>query len=163
VIGGGDWAKDRLVPDVLKAFAERRPVLIRSPDAVRPWQHVLEPLAGYLLLAENLWHDAAAFAGAWNFGPGEDDVKPVSWIVDRLRKNWGDDAAWQLDTALRPHEAGYLKLDCSKARARLGWVPKLTLEPALEWTVEWHQAYLAGKNMREVTEAQIARYQDKAA
>jgi CDP-glucose 4,6-dehydratase len=163
VIGGGDWAVDRLIPDILKSFAEGRPVLIRSADAVRPWQHVLEPLAGYLELAEKLWKDADAFTGPWNFGPGEDDVRPVSWIVEHLRNLWGDGSAWQLDAMPRPHEAAFLKLDCSKARTRLGWTPVLTLEPALAWTVEWHRAYLDGKNMRQVTEAQIERYQDRRA
>ena len=159
VIGGGDWAKDRLVPDVLEAFAARRRASIRSPDAVRPWQHVLEPLAGYLLLAEKLYSDAGEFGGAWNFGPGDEDVRPVSWIVDRLRDYWGDGAAWQVDATPQPHEAAYLKLDCAKARERLGWAPKLTLEPALEWIAEWHRAYLNGENMRRITEAQIARHQ----
>jgi CDP-glucose 4,6-dehydratase len=161
VIGGGDWATDRLIPDVLKSFAEGRPVIIRSPDAVRPWQHVLDPLAGYLELAEKLWKDADAFAGPWNLGPGEDDVRPVSWIVEHLRNLWGEGSAWELDAMLRPHEAAFLKLDCSKARTRLGWRPILTLESALEWTVEWHRAYLDGKNVRQVTEAQIGRYQER--
>jgi CDP-glucose 4,6-dehydratase len=163
VIGGGDWATDRLIPDILKSFSERRPVLIRSPKAVRPWQHVLEPLAGYLELAEKLWSDADKFAGSWNFGPGEDDVKPVSWIVERLKNDWGEGSEWQLDVGPRPHEAAYLKLDCSKARALLNWAPVLNLEIALKWTVEWYRGYLDGKNMRQVTEAQIERYQDRSA
>jgi CDP-glucose 4,6-dehydratase len=158
VIGGGDWARDRLIPDILQAFAERRPVLIRSPHAVRPWQHVLEPLGGYLLLAEKLFHEPAAYAGAWNFGPGDDDVRPVSWIVERLRDHWGGDATWQVEEAPRPHEAAYLKLDCSKAHARLGWWPTIKLEQALEQIVAWHRAYLIGEHMGSVTQTQIADY-----
>jgi CDP-glucose 4,6-dehydratase len=161
VIGGGDWAADRLIPDILRSFSEQRPVLIRSPHAIRPWQHVLEPLSGYLDLAEKLCDDANEFEGSWNFGPSEDDVKPVSWVVEHLKNNWGDRAAWQIDAGPRPHEAAFLKLDCSKARAKLGWMPVLTLEHALAWTVEWHRAYLDGKNVRQLTEAQIERYQDR--
>ena len=162
VIGGGDWAKDRRVPDALHAFATGRPARIRSPHAVRPWQHVLEPVAGYLTLAEALWRDRDAFAGAWNFGPGDEDTRPVSWIVERLRERWGNGAAWEVDTAPQPHEAGYLRLDCTKARDRLGWRPKLALETALEWIVEWHRAYLDRVDLRQVTASQIARYQGVA-
>ena len=120
VIGGGDWAKDRLIPDILGAFASGRPAQIRNPNAVRPWQHVVEPVAGYLALAEALWreHDAA---GAWNFGPRDEDTKPVAWIAEQLRQRWGGSVVWQVDGAPHPHEAGYLRLDCAKARDRLGW------------------------------------------
>jgi CDP-glucose 4,6-dehydratase len=159
VIGGGDWARDRLIPDVLNAFASGRPALIRSPAAVRPWQHVLESLSGYLMLAERLWKQGDAHAGAWNFGPSDDSVRPVSWIVERLAAMWGNNASWQVDGAPQPHEAGYLKLDCSKARTRLGWAPRLDLDTALEWIVEWHRTYLGGKNVRDMTVSQIARYQ----
>jgi CDP-glucose 4,6-dehydratase len=158
VIGGGDWAKDRLIPDILEAFAGRRPALIRNPNAVRPWQHVLEPVAGYLALAEALWRKRDAFAGAWNFGPRDEDTKPVSWIVEQLKQRWGGGASWQVDGAAQPHEAGYLRLDCSKARDRMGWRPKLALETALEWIVEWHRAYLNREDLRQVTAGQIARY-----
>jgi len=159
VIGGGDWAKDRLIPDILEAFASGRPARIRNPRAVRPWQHVLEPAAGYLALAEALWNEREAYAGAWNFGPLDEDARPVSWIVERLGQRWGGGARWQVDAAPQPHEAGYLKLDCAKARERLGWRPKLALETALEWIVEWHRAYLGGGDTRQATAAQIARYQ----
>ena len=159
VIGGGDWAGDRLVPDVLHAFAHGRPALIRSPHAVRPWQHVLEPVAGYLALAEALWRDRDAFVGAWNFGPRDADTRPVSWIVERLKERWGAGATWQIDAASQPHEAGYLSLDCSKTRDRLGWRPKLALDTALEWIVEWHRAYLDRVDLRQLTASQIARYQ----
>ncbi|MDB5921831.1 MAG: wcaG1 [Betaproteobacteria bacterium] len=161
VIGGGDWAKDRLVPDLIGAFAAKRSARIRNPNAIRPWQHVLEPLAGYLALAEKLWHDPEAYAGAWNFGPGEEDVRTVSWIVERLAKNWGEGAAWNVDSGEHPHEAGYLKLDCSKARARLGWTPRLDLEVALEWITEWHRAHLAGGDMHRFSQQQIERYMNR--
>jgi CDP-glucose 4,6-dehydratase len=159
VIGGGDWASDRLVPDVLRAFSCGEPARIRNPQAVRPWQHVLEPLAGYLILAEALWRDRDAFAGGWNFGPSEVDTRPVSWIVEQLRERWGDGATWRVDAVPQPHEAGYLALDCSKARDRLGWRPKLALESALDWIVEWHRAYLDRHDLRQMTAAQILRYQ----
>ena len=150
VIGGGDWAEDRLIPDVIEAYAARRPALIRNPTAVRPWQHVLEPLARLsACLAERLCEQHAAFASAWNFGPHDDDARPVSWIVERVASLWGDGAAWELDQAQHPHEAAYLKLDSSKARTLLGWRPTLDAGTAPEWTVEWHRAWHAGENMRQ--------------
>jgi CDP-glucose 4,6-dehydratase len=159
VIGGGDWAKDRLVPDAINAFIAGRRVLIRSPGAIRPWQHVLEPLHGYLMLAERLWRDGAAFAEGWNFGPQDSDAKPVAWVVEHLARSWGEGAAWDTDSASRPHEAGMLRLDCAKARSRLGWSPQLDLAHGLEWTVEWYRAFARKENMRRVTLDQIARYQ----
>ena len=163
VIGGGDWAKDRLVPDIIRAIMASRPVVIRSPKAVRPWQHVLEALNGYLCLAEQLWKHGPEFAQAWNFGPDDGSLKSVSWVVDSLVKLWGDDARWELDLAQHAYEAAYLKLDCSKARSLLGWSPKLGLSTTLEWIVEWYRSYQSGKNMRHITEAQIARYEDAEA
>jgi len=160
VIGGGDWAKDRLIPDIMNAFLENQPVTIRYPNAVRPWQHVLEPLNGYLTLAEQLWTDGPHFAEAWNFGPDERDAKPVSWIVEHLAKLWDKKAQWESDRTSHPHEANYLKLDCSKAKTRLNWWPKLSLETSLTWIIEWYQAYHQQKNMRELTEQQIMRYCD---
>ena len=158
VIGGGDWADERLIPDLLRAFDAEQPVTIRHPHAVRPWQHVLEPLAGYLLLAERL-HDARdAHVGAWNFGPGEDDARPVQWIVERMVELWGDGAHWRLDAALQPHEAGYLKLDCAKARNALSWRPKWSLDTALQRIVAWHRAERAGADMRAFTLQQIKDY-----
>ncbi|QQE67080.1 CDP-glucose 4,6-dehydratase [Leptolyngbya sp. BL0902] len=159
VIGGGDWALDRLIPDMIKAFHQGQPVLIRNPHAIRPWQHVLEPLGGYLLLAEKLWHHGPDFVGGWNFGPHDEDAKPVSWIVDRLTTLWGDGATWELDGGSHPHEAHYLKLDCSKAKARLGWEPRLTLADTLEWVVEFYQGYYGGQSARSIAENQIQRYQ----
>ena len=160
VIGGGDWAGDRLVPDIMKAIMADRPVVIRSPQAIRPWQHVLEPLNGYLCLAEKLWVHGPEFAQGWNFGPADEDARPVSWVVEHLTNLWGENARWESDSAPHPHEATYLKLDCSKARSLLGWSPKLRLASALEWIVEWYQGYKQNQNMRHLTEAQIARYED---
>lgn len=158
VIGGGDWAKDRLIPDIINAFMENRSVMIRYPNAIRPWQHVLEPLNGYLMLAERLWDEGTTFAEGWNFGPNEQDAKPVSWIADRLVQLWGKNADWKCDSFHHPDEANYLKLDCSKAKNRLKWSPKLSLETALEWIIEWYQSYHLGDDMREITENQINRY-----
>lgn len=160
VIGGGDWAQDRLVPDILRAFEGHQPVVIRRPDALRPWQHVLEPLSGYLALAQHLWGtDGGRFAEAWNFGPHDDDARPVRWIVEHLVSGWGAGASWQLD--LDPnlvHEATHLKLDISKARAHLGWQPRWRLATALQHTLNWHQAWLAGQDMQAQCLAQIAQY-----
>ncbi len=159
VIGGGDWAEDRLIPDLVRAFEAGAAPLIRSPDAVRPWQHVLEALGGYLMIAERLLEGDSRFAEGWNFGPSDEDARPVSWIVERMRAAWGEGASNSLpDTGPRPHEAGLLRLDCSKARAALGWQPALRLEQALERVVAWHRAVAAGKDARRVTLAQIADY-----
>lgn len=159
VIGGGDWAVDRLIPDIMRAIVQGKPVHIRNSLAIRPWQHVLEPLSGYLMLAEKLWKEGAAYGEAWNFGPSDEDTKPVSWIVDRLTKAWGKGASWKLDDGDHPHEAHYLKLDCSKAKLRLDWHPRWHLEQALGAIVDWHLAHQAGNDMRAVTLRQIAAYQ----
>jgi CDP-glucose 4,6-dehydratase len=159
VIGGGDWAADRLIPDILAAFQRAAPVVIRNPHAVRPWQHVLEPLRGYLSLGEHLYQEGCAFAEAFNFGPLSEDARPVQWIVQRLVEQWQDGASWQLDTAAHPHEAHYLKLDISKAGTRLGWQPCLRLEQALQLTVEWARARLHGEDMQAYTLRQIQHYQ----
>ena len=160
VIGGGDWAEDRLVPDIIKAFMEGLPVPIRNPQAVRPWQHVLDPLNGYLMLGEQLWENGPSYSEAWNFGPNFEDAKPVSWIVDRLAEKWGKSAAWEHDTLDHPHEANYLRLDCSKARNRLDWAPKLSLETALDWIVEWYRCYAENSDVYELTVDQIHRHQE---
>jgi len=159
VIGGGDWAADRLVPDMLKAFERGAPVVIRNPLATRPWQHVLEPLSGYLTLAEKLHGEGQAYAEGWNFGPADDEAKPVGWIVERLTTLWGDGARWQLDGSAQPHEAHLLKLDCTKARQRLRWVPRWSLDTTLERIVRWHQAWLAGTDMHAYCLQEIADYQ----
>jgi CDP-glucose 4,6-dehydratase len=160
VIGGGDWATDRLVPDILHAFENSEPVIIRNPHSTRPWQHVLEPLSGYLVLAQRLWHEGATFAEGWNLGPRDEDARPVQWIVERLVDQWGGDARWQYDGGQHPHEAHYLKLDISKARARLGWQPRWRLAEALDHIVTWHRAWLAGDDVRALCLSQIERYTD---
>ncbi len=158
VIGGGDWACDRLVPDILRALQAGEPVAIRNPHATRPWQHVLEPLSGYLLLAERLATEGQAYAEGWNFGPHDEDARAVRWIVDRLCTNWGEGASWLLQSGSHPHEANYLKLDISKARHRLQWSPRWSLDTALEKIIEWHRAWLAGQDMRKICLNQINHY-----
>lgn len=158
VIGGGDWADDRLIPDILRAMSQGKPVQIRNPHAIRPWQHVLEPLSGYLMLAQQLYEQGIALGGAWNFGPHDQDAQPVKWIVAELITAWGNGASWVLDGGDHPHEAHYLKLDCSKAQARLNWQPRWHLDATLRKIVEWHQAYLNAADMRDVTLRQIAQY-----
>ena len=158
VIGGGDYAKDRLVPDLLAAAEGGRPARIRNPNAIRPWQHVLEPLHGYILLAEALHDQRESTAEGWNFGPADDDAKPVSWIADFVTEAWGDDASWVADDGEHPHEATYLKLDSTKARERLDWRPRLNLPNGLEWTIAWTRARLAGEDLRARCLADIERY-----
>lgn len=158
VIGGGDWAVDRLLPDIIAAFEAGQPVVIRSPHAIRPWQHVLEPLSGYLMLAERLHADGAMWGEGWNFGPRLEDARPVSDIVARMTHTWGNGANWRLSEGDHPHEATFLKLDIAKATERLGWQPRLRLQQALDLTVEWAQRRAAGEDMRVVCEEQIAHY-----
>jgi CDP-glucose 4,6-dehydratase len=158
VIGGGDWAADRLVPDFMRAALEGRTLNVRNPDAVRPWQHVLNPLSGYLLLAESLWRSDENATG-WNFGPEEQDARPVRWIADRLVEMWGEGLTWELEGRPQPAEAQYLKLDSSRARARLAWAPRWDLEEALRRTVEWFRAYRDGGDVREVSLRQVAEHQ----
>jgi CDP-glucose 4,6-dehydratase len=159
VIGGGDWAHDRLIPDMLRAIGRGEAVMIRNPDAIRPWQHVLEPLSGYLMLAEKLYTEGPVFSEGWNFGPYDTDAKPVKWIIERLCQTWGEGASWTLDSQPQPHEATYLKLDCSKARSGLGWHPRWNLGQTIEKIVEWHQAKDQGADMHQLTLAQIHTYQ----
>jgi CDP-glucose 4,6-dehydratase len=158
VIGGGDWAQDRLVPDILRAFERDAPVVIRNPASTRPWQHVLEPLCGYLMLAEQLFAEGQAWAEGWNFGPHEEDARPVQWIVERMVGAWGQGATWQLDGGTHPHEAHYLKLDISKVRSRLGWHPRWDLATALAHITGWHRAWLAGEAPRALCLKQIDQY-----
>lgn len=160
VIGGGDWAIDRLIPDMIRSFQAGRVVTLRHPDAVRPWQHVLEPLSGYLMLAERLWQEGSTFAEGWNFGPREDDAWPVYRLVERLAALWGEGARWQLTDADYPHEAQYLKLDCTKAKTQLHWRPRWSLERALTETVSWYQAAYTGMDMRALSLAQLERFTD---
>ncbi|MEJ1958856.1 MAG: CDP-glucose 4,6-dehydratase [Nitrosomonadales bacterium] len=159
VIGGGDWAQDRLIPDIMRAITQGKPVNIRNPHAIRPWQHVLEPLSGYLTLGQKLYEEGAAYAEGWNFGPNDDDAKPVQWIVERLTQSWGEGASWVLDKSDHPHEAHYLKLDCSKAKARLQWHPRWNLQTTLDSITRWHKRRLGGENMKTVSLEQIAAFQ----
>jgi CDP-glucose 4,6-dehydratase len=158
VIGGGDWAPDRLVPDILRAFERKEPVVIRNPHSIRPWQHVLEPLSGYLTLVERLWRDGESIAEGWNFGPQEDDARPVIWIVERMAHTWGAGASWRLDAGEHPHEAHHLKLDTSKARNRLSWRPRWTLDTALYNVTQWHRAWIGKREMQQVCLEQIQQY-----
>ena len=157
VIGGGDWSADRLIPDCVRAFAAGKPVELRNPRAVRPWQHVLEPLSGYLVLAERLWTDASAAEG-WNFGPVDGDALPVSAVVERVATRWGGGAAWTVQPGEHPHEAAELRLDSTKARTRLGWAPRLGIEQALDWTIDWYRRSAAGESAAALIEAQLAAY-----
>ena len=157
VIGGGDWAADRLIPDILRAIADGDPVLIRNPLATRPWQHVLEPVSGYLVLCQALWADPTA-AQAWNFGPRDEDAQPVQWIVERMCARWGDGADWTRDESVQPHEANYLKLDISKARFGLGWQPRWSLSEALDRIVAWHRAWLSGADMHAYSLEELERF-----
>lgn len=161
VIGGGDWSGDRLIPDLVKGFLAGEAVKIRRPQAIRPWQHVLEPVMGYLQLAERLLsEDAQRYATAFNFGPGEEDARTVEWIVERMVKTWGGGASWELDADPGVHEAGYLKLEATRARTELGWQPQLRLETALDWLVEWYKAWQSGEEMHGFTLRQIAAYEE---
>jgi CDP-glucose 4,6-dehydratase len=154
VFGGGDWASDRLVPDVMQALLDGGPLRIRNPDAVRPWQHVLDPLLGYLKLAERLADDAG-FAGGWNFGPSADSEVTVREIVERLLALWGGGVRWTTDGGLHPREAAYLKLDSRKAHARLNWWPRLDLAQGLDLTVRWYKEAECGRDLRHVSLEQI--------
>lgn len=163
VIGGGDWALDRLIPDCMRALIGGRPIDVRNPNAIRPWQHVLEPLAGYLRLAEALYLSPgsrrAELEDGWNFGPADSDARPVSWIASRVVERWGDGAAWNRVGGDHPHEATHLRVDSSKARSRLGWEPRLDLSACLDWTVEWFRRHQSGESAETITFDQIARYE----
>lgn len=160
VIGGGDWAKDRLVPDIVSSLSRSVPVEIRNPTAIRPWQHVLEPLSGYVLLAERLLSpNGKSFAEAWNFGPPDEDCRPVSYIVDRVAREWGNGARWCASKGPHPHESTFLKVDSSKSRARLGWKCRMPVDVALDWTVEWYAQHRAGESAGRLTLEQIERYE----
>jgi CDP-glucose 4,6-dehydratase len=158
-IGGGDWTENQLIPDLIRAFLEGVPCPIRNPTAVRPWQFVMEPLRGYLTLAERLAQDASKFASGWNFGPADADARPVSWIADELASKWGTPASWRKDSAEHQREAHLLKLDASKAKVYLDWKPVSPLGMALEWIIEWYRAFQSGADLRSVTRMQIERYE----
>lgn len=159
VIGGGDFSKDRIVPDFMAAATVGKPLYVRNPDAVRPWQHVLEPLAGYLLLAEKLWDQPKEFSQGWNFGPTPDDIRPVRWVVEKLSDYWSDRVPWKIETGPKPHEARLLVLDSAKARMQLGWKARWTLEQALQAVVSWHGAHKKREPLRDAVMQQIASYE----
>ncbi|MGA7826157.1 MAG: CDP-glucose 4,6-dehydratase [Geobacteraceae bacterium] len=160
VIGGGDWSEDRLIPDMVRAFSSGQPLQLRYPGAVRPWQHVLEPLRGYLILVQHLWNDRSTISGGWNFGPRTEDARQVLEVVKLAAGIWGSGAQWSVDGAIAPHEANLLRLDCSRALTRLGWEPAMTLEETLQWTISWYAAHQAGDNdMRCFTDQQIRDYE----
>jgi CDP-glucose 4,6-dehydratase len=163
-VGGGDWTQDQLIPDLMRAFIAGEACVIRSPNAIRPWQFVLEPLRGYLKLAERLLDRPKEFAAGWNFGPVDADARPVAWIADRVARAWGGNASWVEDGTTHPHEAHFLKLDISKSRAYLNWTPVICLSQALEWIVEWYRSFQDGADLEAITSSQIERYQrlDKA-
>jgi CDP-glucose 4,6-dehydratase len=159
VIGGGDWATDRLVPDIIRALLAGKSPQIRNPASIRPWQHVLEALSGYLMIGERLLGGHAASACAWNFGPSDDDTQPVSWIVEQMLAAWPERIGWQYPDGVQPHEAVLLKLDSSKARSELGWRPRFRLKDALEKIIEWHCAVEAGEDARAVSLGQLNAYE----
>jgi CDP-glucose 4,6-dehydratase len=160
VIGGGDWSSDRLVPDIVISFANARPAEIRRPHSIRPWQHVLEPLSGYIRLAESLASDGGdAFAEGWNFGPPDEDCRAVSYIVEKFAAYWGNGASWFPTERLQSHEASFLKVDASKARRDLGWNSRLRIDDAIAWAAEWYREQIDGKDAKSITNAQIERYE----
>lgn len=158
VIGGGDWATDRLIPDFIRALLSGKTLKIRNPGAIRPWQHVLEPLSGYLLLAQKLCKDGKRFSQSWNFGPSDQDAKPVEWIVRELCAKWGKNTSYVIEPDDKRHETHYLKLDCSKARSELGWNPKWNTDQALDRTVEWTRAFQQNQDLRDISLIQIEQY-----
>ncbi|AWW47044.1 CDP-glucose 4,6-dehydratase [Polynucleobacter paneuropaeus] len=160
VIGGGDWSEDRLIPDAIRAFEAGQALIIRNPLAIRPWQHVLEPLSGYLELAQALYQKGATFNGAWNFGPRDSDARSVKEVINLLIDRWVSAVSWQQNQSEQPHEAHSLKLDCSKAQEKLHWIPKWSLEQAIDKITQWHGAYTQKKNMRDFSLQQIASYQN---
>tara|TARA_B100000795_G_C22721626_1_gene407701 strand:- start:39 stop:1109 length:1071 start_codon:yes stop_codon:yes gene_type:complete len=158
VIGGGDWAKDRIIPDAMNAFANKKKLIVRNPNSIRPWQHVLEPLFGYLMLCQKLINNPEKYSDAWNFGPNQEDAQPVSVLADIITKSWGDNAEWGYDNIAHPHEANYLKLNCSKANNILKWEPKWSLNQTLFETVKWYKAFSNNENMSKFTLKQIEQY-----
>lgn len=158
VIGGGDWAKDRLIPDCIRALQHGEAIRIRNPHAIRPWQHVLEPLSGYLLLAQRLFENGCDYVGSWNMGPNDEDARPVEWIVKRLCDKWGQNARYVIDPGSHPHEASYLRLDITKAKTQLDWQPRWNLEKALDATLDWVRAFQSNRELVEVCRSQIEEF-----
>lgn len=158
VIGGGDWADDRLIPDIVRSLLDKKEILIRNPTSIRPWQYVLEPLSGYLLLAMRLYDKGPEFAEAWNFGPEDNDARSVEWIVEKICRLWGQDASYRIDSGQKPHEANFLKLDISKSKQRLGWTPRWSLDRAIESTLSWTKAMQRGEDIRAESLKQIRSF-----
>ncbi|MDA9657047.1 CDP-glucose 4,6-dehydratase [Flavobacteriaceae bacterium] len=158
VIGGGDWASDRLIPDFIRAISKGQKIMIRNPFAVRPWQHVLEPLTGYLLLAKKMIEKGPEYSGAWNFGSNDSDIQNVEWITKTICEIWGTGATYSTDVNPQPYEANYLKLDCSKAKSELGWEPSWNINQTLKSIVDWNKAFIKGEDMRSVIENQTDSY-----
>jgi CDP-glucose 4,6-dehydratase len=162
VIGGGDWSEDRLLPDVFRSLVFGEKLKIRNPGSIRPWQHALEPLAGYMKLAEKLYQGKRNFAESWNFGPAEEDSKPVGWILNEIKRVWREPVNWEIDESIQPHEARLLKLDSAKAKNELNWLPKLILKEAVELTAEWYRGFKDKQDLVELTTGQISSYQNKS-
>lgn len=160
VIGGGDWAEDRIIPDCIRSLQENKPVILRYPNAIRPWQHVLEPLYGYLLLGQHLYEFGQEFIGAWNFGPNDENAQPVRWVIEQITKLWGTRSFFETDQNVSPHETKYLRLDSSKAKSNLGWYPVWDFHYALTKTVEWYKAYYSDEPMASTTIKQIHEYEE---
>jgi len=159
VLGGGDWAENRLIPDIIRAIKNKESVKVRNPNALRPWQHVLDPLSGYINLTEKLWSDQTKYSEGWNFGPDKSEVKPVSWIIEKFNELWKDKINWIIENN-ELHETNNLILNCQKAKSKLGWNLKINIEATLRWTIEWYEKYFDGEDMRKVTEDQITKFQD---
>ena len=155
VIGGGDWAKDRLIPDCIRSLLKNKEIVVRNPHAVRPWQYVLEPLSGYLLLTQKLFEHGVEFGNAWNFGPNNEDAKTVEWVVEKICKKWSSDARFKISEGKQLHEANYLKLDCSKTKAKLGWHPQWNIEKSIDKIIEWVRNYKQGNDLFEICSRQI--------
>lgn len=159
VIGGGDWGVDRLIPDIMRGILNNEMINIRNPNSIRPWQHVLDPLNGYLTLAEKLWSTGSEFAEGWNFGTEGNEEKSVKWITEKITEQWDRNIEWKIDDKVNPHEEKFLRLDCSKAELKLGWNPKINLEKALLWTTKWYKGFEEKKEMRKFTEEQVNEFQ----
>ena len=159
VLGGGDWAENRLIPDIIRAITNKESVKIRNPNAIRPWQHVLDPLNGYIRLAEKLLDDQTRYSEGWNFGPDKNEIKPVSWIIEKFNELWKSEINW-INENIELHEANNLILNCQKAKSKLEWNSRINTEASLRWTIEWYQKYFEGEDMKKVTEEQITKFQN---
>ena len=161
VIGGGDWASDRIIPDAMRAFSDKQILQVRNPDAIRPWQHVLEPISGYMTLCEKMWYEPSKFSKGWNFGPEDESVCTVKEVTDKVSALWGNHAVWTKSNGDHPHEATLLKLDITEAKKKLAWIPKWDLDTALEKTVSWYKSYYNGEDIHKMSLEQINKYQLK--